>query len=126
MAAFTHPLEEIIKMIFPENLSYEEARERYETLQQACHAQLAQLAGDTPLTHIHSEQVSLELTDAATGRLVQRVLPLTVDENHLALRLIGETIEGQPAEIVFFSDLTRQKLPDLFGFGPDADSCGNH
>lgn len=75
---------------------------------------------------ITADEVTVEVTDRATGRTFRRTLPIDYFENANCLRLRGEGMDGKPAELVFFSDAGMSKLRDLTGKGPDAAPCKGH
>lgn len=75
---------------------------------------------------IAASEVTVEVTDCATGKTFRRTLPLDYFETSNCLRLRGEGVDGKPAEIVFYSTAGVNKLRDLTGKGPDKDPCGGH
>ncbi len=75
---------------------------------------------------ITANEVTVEVTDRATGKTFRRALPVDYFENSNCLRLRGEGLDGKPAELVFFSGAGVNKIRDLTGGGPDKDPCGGH
>lgn len=73
--------------------------------------------------NIYADYVIIEAVDKTSGKMITRNLPLTLIENCNALRLIGETVEGNPSEIVFLSDFALGKLSELTGNGQDKPKC---
>lgn len=117
-------VQSFVHQCFPETLSYEESHSVYRMICDAARAELQKRTATIQQpSHITSNLVRLECRDDASGILVNRELPLDFEENHLALRLIGEDFQGKPSEIVFLSELTQQKVPDVMGRGPDHDTC---
>lgn len=78
------------------------------------------------LREIRASSVTVEVTDAATGRTFRRTLPIDYLETANALRLSAEDAHGEPAELVFYSGTGVGRLRDLTGKGPDTDPCGGH
>ena len=81
---------------------------------------------DNKLKEIRAGQITVEVTDAATGQTFRRVLPVDYYENANCLRLAAEDAHGEPAQLVFYSGDGVGRLRDLTGGGPDADPCGGH
>ena len=75
---------------------------------------------------ISASVVKLEVTDEATGKVYVRELPIDYYETAYCLRLRGEGLEGQSAELVFYPDAGLGRLRDLTGGGADRDRCGEH
>ncbi|MGI6193373.1 MAG: hypothetical protein ACOYI3_07450 [Christensenellales bacterium] len=75
---------------------------------------------------ITADEVTVEVTDRATGRTFRRTLPIDYLETSNCLRLRGENMDGKPSELVFFSDAGVSKLRDLTGKGPDKSPCKGH
>lgn len=75
------------------------------------------------LDHVEADAVTLHAVDLNSGQMIRRTLPLTLIENYNALRLIGETLDGQPSEIVFLSEAATQKVVELTGHGQDKPRC---
>ena len=79
---------------------------------------------DNPdLDRINADFVTLHAVDRNSGQIIRRDLPLTLIENHNALRLIGETLDGTPSEIVFLSESASQKIVEITGHGQDKPRC---
>ena len=78
------------------------------------------------MKEIRASSVTVEVRDAATGEVVRRTLPIDYVENSHALRLMAEDAQGNPSELVFYSNAGLNKLRDLTGGGPDSDPCGGH
>ncbi|WMJ84007.1 hypothetical protein ACS3UN_13070 [Oscillospiraceae bacterium LTW-04] len=81
---------------------------------------------DSKTNEISASMVTVEVTDEKTGIKYRRELPIEYYETANCLRLRGETLDGSPAELVFYSGRGIDRLKDLTGLGPDEDSCGNH
>ena len=81
---------------------------------------------DDKLKEIRADSVTIEVTDAVTGRTFRRTLPIDYLETANALRLAAENAHGEPAELVFYSGIGVNRLRDLTGGGPDKDPCGGH
>ena len=75
---------------------------------------------------IRAAEVTVEVKDAATGEVYRRTLPIDYVENATALRLMAEDGQGNPAQLVFYSNFAPKKLRDLPGGGPAKDPCGGH
>ena len=81
-----------------------------------CHSQQA-------LTQIHAQEITLEVTDKASGNHFRRTLPLEYFENSNGIRLLGENLQGESQEIIFLSHHGMEKIKDLSGHGPSQSSC---
>ena len=81
---------------------------------------------ENKLTEIRADAVTVEVTDAATGRVFRRTLPIDYVETANALRLRAEDAHGEAAELVFYSGTGVNRLRDLTGGGPNSDPCGGH
>lgn len=75
------------------------------------------------LDQVRADIVTLYADDLSSGRTIRRTLPLTLIENHNALRLIGETLDGRPSELVFLSQAAAEKVVELTGHGQDKPRC---
>ena len=75
---------------------------------------------------IRAAEVTVEVKDAATGEVYRRTLPIDYVENATALRLMAEDGQGNPAQLVFYSNFGLKKLRGLTGGGPDKAPCGGH
>lgn len=75
------------------------------------------------LDQVRADVVTLHAVDLNSGQIIRRTLPLTLMENHNALRLIGETLDGHPSEIVFLSESAAGKVVELTGHGQDKPRC---
>ncbi|EIW20258.1 hypothetical protein SAMN04515679_1283 [Pelosinus fermentans] len=85
---------------------------------------------DTPdesnlLDKIEADSVVVEIIDNNTGRVFRRSLPINYLETDNGLLLTGETMEGNPSQIVFLSETAITKVNDLLGKGPDIPRCGD-
>ena len=58
---------------------------------------------DEELFEITADTVTIEVTDAATGKLYRRELPIDYYENANFLRLSGENMDGSVSQLVFLS-----------------------
>jgi hypothetical protein len=68
----------------------------------------------------------LSVTDAATGKLYRRELPIDYYVNANFLRLSGENMDGSVSQLVFLSARGIERVKDITGKGPDHDRCGTH
>ena len=75
---------------------------------------------------ISAKEVTVEVVDAATGKLYRRTLPIDYYETANALVLRGENLDGSISQLVFYSARGMQRVQDLTGKGPDDDPCGSH
>lgn len=75
---------------------------------------------------ISAKEVTIEVVDAATGKLYRRTLPIDYYETANALVLRGENLDGSISQLVFYSARGMQRVQDLTGKGPDEDPCGSH
>lgn len=75
---------------------------------------------------ISAKEVTVEVVDAATGKLYRRTLPIDYYETANALVLRGENLDGSISQLVFYSARGMQCMQDLTGKGPDEDPCGSH
>jgi hypothetical protein len=78
------------------------------------------------VSFISASQVTLEVTDEATGLSFRRTLDLGYEENDNGIRLLGEDSSGMPSSIVFLSDTAIAKMTQLRGGGPNESPCGGH
>ena len=75
---------------------------------------------------IKASEITVEVVDAATGKLHRRTLPVDYFENANNIVLRGENFDGSSASLVFYSARGLERLKDLTGRGPDEDPCGTH
>lgn len=75
---------------------------------------------------LSSDWVTVEFVDDNSGRTFRRFVELTYEETDNGFRLIGESMDGKPAEIVFLSDVGLAKIKDLTGHGPQKPRCPGH
>lgn len=75
------------------------------------------------IDRIQADEVTLEVVDAASGKLFRRKVPLSYVENDNGILLGGEDSSGAPSQIAFLSSAAMDKLRDLTGKGPDAPRC---
>ncbi len=75
---------------------------------------------------IHANEVTVEVTDANTGKVFRRTLPIDYFENANGLVLRGEALDGTISQLVFYTPRGMQRMQDLTGHGPDEDPCGTH
>ena len=78
------------------------------------------------IREIRASEVTIEVTDKATGQTFRRTLPIDYVETANALRLMAENASGQPSELVFFTTEGQRHLLDMVGAGADQDPCGGH
>ena len=81
---------------------------------------------DEKIFEITAQEVTVEVTDGATGRVYRRVLPIEYYENANGVSLRGENRDGSVSQMVFYTPRGIQRLEGLTGKGPDADPCGSH
>ncbi len=81
---------------------------------------------DQDMFEIVADSVTVEVKDAATGRVFRRELPIDYFENANFLRLSGENIDGSVSQLVFYTPRGIERVKDLTGKGPDKDPCGGH
>lgn len=74
---------------------------------------------------IEADSVVVELIDNSTRKVFRRDLPIKYNETDNGILLSGETIEGTPSQIAFFSETAINKINDLLGRGPDSPRCGH-
>ena len=75
---------------------------------------------------ITASEVTVEVKDAATGKVYRRELPIDYYENANFLKLSGENLDGSTSQLVFYSSRGIERAGDLIGKGADHDSCGSH
>ncbi len=75
---------------------------------------------------ISAREVTLEVTDSASGKIYRRTLPIDYLETANTLVLRGENLDGSLSQLVFYTARGMQRLQDLTGNGPDKDPCGTH
>ncbi len=68
----------------------------------------------------------IEVLNAGSGALYRRYLELCYEENDNGIRLIGEDMAGNEAQLVYLSETALKKMHDLRGAGPDIPGCGHH
>ena len=78
------------------------------------------------LHEIIADTVTVEVKDAATGKVYRRELPIDFYENANFLRLRGENFDGSIAQLVFLTPRGIARVKDVSGKGPDHDRCGGH
>ncbi len=72
---------------------------------------------------LRADSVTVEISDAETGQVFRRELPIEYYENANFLRLRGENFDGGMSELVFYTPRGMQKLKDVSGGGADKDGC---
>lgn len=75
---------------------------------------------------ISAKEVTIEVTDAVTGKTYRRTLPIDYYETANGLVLRGENLDGSVSQLVFYTARGMQRMQDLIGKGPDTDPCGTH
>lgn len=73
----------------------------------------------SPTDFIAAPNVVVEIADKQTGQLYRRYLELEYQENDNGIRLLGENMSAEPAQIVFLSSNALHKMHELRGNGPD-------
>ena len=81
---------------------------------------------DDELFELTADSVTVEITDAATGKVYRRELPIDYYENANFLRLSGENFDGSVSQLVFFTPRGVERVKDITGKGADHDDCGSH
>ena len=81
---------------------------------------------DEKIFEIRAKEVTVEVTDIATGKVHRRTLPMDYFENANGLVLRGENLDGSVSQLVFYSSRGMKRMKDLTGGGPDEDPCGTH
>ncbi|MEN6567310.1 MAG: hypothetical protein ABFC57_13525 [Veillonellales bacterium] len=74
---------------------------------------------------IEADWIIVEVIDKNTGRMFRRNLPVKYLETDNGLVLSGETLDGSPSQINFFSEAALAKVQDLLGRGPDFPQCSD-
>lgn len=77
------------------------------------------------LEKIEADTITIEVIDQNTGKTFRRNLPIKYIETANGIRLLGETIDGTPSQIVFYSESAMTKINELLGNGPNNPRC-NH
>jgi hypothetical protein len=75
---------------------------------------------------IEADTVIVEVIDRSTGKLFRRKLPLQYLENCNGIILSGETMDGKPSQLHFFSAAALVRINDVTGKGPDRPKCKEH
>ena len=78
------------------------------------------------LFEIVADTVTVEVTDAVTGKVYRRELPIDFYENANFLRLRGENFDCSISQLVFYTPRCIERVKDVSGKGPDHDRCGGH
>ena len=81
---------------------------------------------DEELFELAASEVTVEIRDAATGKIYRRELPIDYYENANFLRLRGENMDGSLSQLVFYTPRGIERVKDITGKGPDHDRCGTH
>jgi hypothetical protein len=81
------------------------------------------LSADVSVDHISAPNLVVEVLDTESGRLFRRYLELEFDENDNGIRLIGENMAGEEAQLVFLSETALKKMRDIRGYGRDTPRC---
>lgn len=76
-----------------------------------------------PIEKIEADCIVAEVIDKATGKSFRRTLPVKYLETDNGVILSGETVDGHPSEIAFYSEAALAKIHDLTGKGPDFPRC---
>lgn len=72
---------------------------------------------------IEADSIIVEIIDKNTGRTYRRNLPVSYFETANVVVLSGESIEGSPAQIAFYSAEALARINELVGKGADAPRC---
>jgi hypothetical protein len=81
------------------------------------------LSKDLSVDYISAPNLVVEVLDAESGRLFRRYLELEFEENDNGIRLTGENMAGETAQLVFLSETALKKMRDLRGYGRDTPRC---
>jgi hypothetical protein len=129
-----HKQEEIVSKLTKEFFAYVEAKSMSdlfeisrlsrEVFDNISNELLQRQKADT--AHISAPNAVLEVIDDESGQLYRRYLELEYDENNNGLRITGESISGESAQIAFLSEEAINKLAELKGDGPDKPKCKGH
>jgi len=79
--------------------------------------------GDS-ICKIEADSIIAEIVDKDTGTIFRRNLPVNYFENSNGIVLSGETLEGTPVQIVFYSAAALARINELLGKGPESPRCG--
>lgn len=82
-------------------------------------------AQEATVDKIEADFIRIEITDKETGLVFQRQLPVKYFENSNGVVLSGETLEGTPVQLAFYSDAALAQIVELMGKGPDAPRCSH-
>ncbi|MBP3853056.1 MAG: hypothetical protein J6D18_00640 [Erysipelotrichaceae bacterium] len=78
------------------------------------------------IKQIAAREITVEVTDIATGETFRRTLPIEYLETASFVRMFGEDLKGNPSEIVLYTSFSQKKVQDLTGSGIDYDPCKTH
>ena len=81
---------------------------------------------DEKVFEITAREITVEVKDAATGKVYRRELPIEYYENANGLSLRGENRDGSVSQMVFYTARGLERMKGLTGKGPDEDPCGSH
>ena len=81
---------------------------------------------DEKVFEITAQEITVEVKDAATGKIYRRELPIEYYENANGLSLRGENRDGSVSQMVFYTARGLERMKGLTGKGPDEDPCGSH
>lgn len=73
---------------------------------------------------IEADSIMIEVVDKHTGKIYRRNLPVKYSETANGVVLSGETMDGAPVELAFYSADALRRIQELFGRGPDVPRCG--
>lgn len=77
-------------------------------------------AAQTNVDKIEADTVTVVVVDKNKGGVFRRNFPIEYRETANGVILAGETMEGKPSEIAFFSEFGCAKINDVTGRGADA------
>ncbi|NLT58286.1 MAG: hypothetical protein GXX99_04910 [Clostridiales bacterium] len=83
-------------------------------------------AGGPDSVALEADNAVLEVIDRRSGRLVRRYLELGYQETANGILLSGESLSGQPAQLVYLSETAIGKIHELRGAGEDGPRCDGH
>lgn len=64
-------------------------------------------------TDFQANQITITAQDSVTGKIIERVIPVTYKENRLGIWLEGVDEFGDPQAVVVFTAAGQQRLQDL-------------
>lgn len=84
---------------------------------------IADSIGERETASLQAQNAVVEIVDETSGALIRRYLELSYAETDNGLRLTGENMKGETADIVFLSEEAIRKIADIRGAGRDEPRC---